>query len=193
MPGKFVFPGGRVEADDRRMPYIGELDPRTEGALVARVLRPTATLGRSLALAALRETYEETGLMLGQKVDAMPRGPREGPWSAFFEGRVLPDLGSIRYIGRAITPPRRPKRFDTRFFAMDREAVATEAAGFVGPDKELTELAWVTLAEARELDLPPITKVMLDELEQRIAEGFRSDLPVPFYYERQKRFRRELL
>jgi 8-oxo-dGTP pyrophosphatase MutT (NUDIX family) len=99
----------------------------------------------------------------------------------------------VQFVGRAITPPRRPKRFDTRFFAIDREAIALEDPGFVGPDKELVELAWVEVEEARQLDLPPITVVMLEELERRAEDGFGHDLPVPFYYERQKRFVRELL
>ena len=76
---------------------------------------------------------------------------------------------------------------------MDRDAVAAEKPGFVGPDKELVELAWVDLDEARKLDLPPITTVMLEELERRIEAGFGHDLPVPFYYEQRRRFVREVL
>jgi hypothetical protein len=52
-----------------------------------------------------------------------------------------------------------------------------------GPDAELVELVWVDLKAARDLDLPPITQIMLDELEHRTAQGFSHDLPVPFYYE----------
>lgn len=193
MPGKFVFPGGRLEPDDRRMPAEGRLHDRAEAALAANVVRPSAALGRALALAAIRETYEETGLMLGRRTTAMPRGPKEGPWSAFFGEGILPDLDPVRFVGRAITPPRRPKRFDTRFFAVDRRAVAAEHPGFVGPDKELVELAWVGLGEATRLDLPAITVVMLEELGRRLADGFGPDLPIPFYYERRKRFTRELL
>jgi 8-oxo-dGTP pyrophosphatase MutT (NUDIX family) len=94
---------------------------------------------------------------------------------------------------RAITPPGRPRRFDTRFFAVDRSSVAGEVEGVTGPECELCELAWVSLAEARELDLPRITHVMLEELNQRLAEGFGHDLPVPFYWFRHGRFVRELL
>ncbi len=193
MPGKYVFPGGSVEADDRRMPATGTIPARMGEALSARIARPAASRGRALAMAAIRETYEETGLMLGRVSASMPSGPAEGAWAAFFGEKVLPDLEPIRLVGRAITPPRRPKRFDTRFFAVDRDAIAAEKPGFVGPDKELVDLAWVDLEEARKLDLPPITTVMLEELERRIEAGFGHDLPVPFYYEQRRRFVREVL
>ncbi len=191
MPGKFVFPGGRIETDDRKMPALGGLEPPVEAALIARTVRPSQSRGRALALTAIRETYEETGLMIGRKPESMPAGPASGSWAPFFQKGILPDLGAVQFVGRAITPPRRPKRFDTRFFAIDREAIALEDPGFVGPDKELVELAWVEVEEAMKLDLPPITVVMLDELERRAEDGVGHDLPVPVYYERQKRFVRE--
>lgn len=193
MPGKFVFPGGRIEAADRRMPALGSLDAAVEAALLARTVRPSAGRGRALALTSIRETYEETGLMIGREAGAKAAAQATGSWAPFTERGILPDLGAVQFIGRAITPPRRPKRFDTRFFAIDRGAIAAEDAGFVGPDKELVELVWVDLQAARELDLPPITVVMLEELERRTEDGFGHDLPVPFYYERQRRFVRELL
>lgn len=193
MPGKYVFPGGRIEADDRRMPAANALDARVEEALLARTVRPSPRLGRALAMTAIRETYEETGIMLGARSEAMPAGPSDGPWAAFFARSVLPDLEPLRFVGRAITPPRRPKRFDTRFFAVDRTAICEEAPGFVGPDKELVDMVWVAIEEARALDLPPITVVMLEELEHRIAEGFGHALPVPFYREERRRFVREEL
>ena len=193
MPGKFVFPGGRLEGEDRRMPALGAFEAPVDAALIARTVRPSRSRGRALALTAIRETYEETGLFIGRRTDTMPAGPTAGVWAPFFEKRILPDLGAVQFIGRAITPPGRPKRFDTRFFAIDREAIAHEEPGFIGPDKELVELVWVEVEEAVKLDLPPITVVMLEELERRTEEGFGHDLPVPFYHERQKRFVRELL
>ena len=194
MPGKFVFPGGRIEAGDRSMTVAGALHPRAEQALMTRVSRPSASRSRALALAAIRETFEETGLLLGTKdyggPDSVPAGT---PWEAFREHGVFPDLEALHFIGRAITPPKRVKRFDTRFFAIDRTAIAHEVEGMVGPDSELVELAWVTVAEARKLDLPPITGVLLGELEARIAAGFSPQLPVPFFYQKRGHFVRELL
>ncbi len=193
MPGKFVFPGGRSEPGDRHMPRSGELAPRTEAALASRNVRAVQSRGRALALTAIRETYEETGLLVGRPVDAVPAVPAGDAWAAFATHGILPDLAELQLIGRAITPPGRPRRFDTRFFSADRETVARSAEGFVGPDKELVELVWVEFTAARQLDLPAITLVMIEELETRIANGFTHDLPVPFFYERHGRFRREEL
>ncbi len=193
MAGKFVFPGGRIEAGDRRMTTIGALHPRAEAALNTRVARPSVHRARALALAAIRETFEETGLLLGKKPDGPPERIPDGPWSAFREHGVVPDLGALHLVARAITPPRRARRFDTRFFAVDRSAIAGEVDGVVGPDAELIELVWVTLAEAPALDLPTITQVILEELQDRLDNGFSPDLPIPFYYERRGRFVRELL
>ena len=105
----------------------------------------------------------------------------------------LPDLESLHLVARAITPPGRPRRFDTRFFTIDRKAVAAEQPGIVTPTSELVELAWVSFAEARNLDLPRITRVVLDELELQIAGGFAPYLPIPFFYERSGKHVREVL
>lgn len=191
MPGKFVFPGGRIEPGDRRMLAAGMLDDRTDAALSARVVRPTSSRNRALALAAIRETYEETGVMLGSADYGAPEIEIDGPWGAFVEAGVYPELDMLQFVARAITPPRRPKRFDTRFFAVDREMAAREEPGFVGPDSELTELVWVPLSQARDLDLPTITHVVLDELDIRLEAGFDPMLPVPFYYEKRGAFVRE--
>lgn len=194
MGGKFVFPGGRIEPSDRLMPVAGALSQRAEDALVARVVRPSAMLGRTLALAAIRETYEETGLIVGTRDYGPPSSVPEGtPWRAFQEEGVLPDLERLHLIARAITPPGRPRRFDTRFFATDRRDVAAERPGIVGPDAELTELAWVKLDEARKLDLPRITRAVLDDLEAAAAAGFAPHWPIPFYFERHRKGQREVL
>jgi 8-oxo-dGTP pyrophosphatase MutT (NUDIX family) len=193
MPGMFVFPGGRIEAGDRRMVAAGALHPRAEAALNARTARPSTQRGRALALAAIRETFEETGLLLGTKDYGAPERVPDGPWTAFREHGVFPDLEALHLVARAITPPGRPRRFDTRFFAADRDAIAAEIEGATGPESELIELVWVSLAEAPELACPTITQVILEELHDRLAAGFSQDLPIPFYYERRGRFVRELL
>jgi 8-oxo-dGTP pyrophosphatase MutT (NUDIX family) len=191
MPGKFVFPGGRLEPTDRRMQTARPLDPRIERQLMRAVARPSGRHARALTLAAIRETCEETGLLLGQS--AREVAAPEGAWAAFADARVLPDLGAIHFVARAITPPRRTRRFDTRFFAADADAIAHRIEGVIGPDTELVELVWVPLADARALDLAAITAVVLQELAARIAAGLAHDLPVPFYRMQHRRFVRELL
>jgi 8-oxo-dGTP pyrophosphatase MutT (NUDIX family) len=181
LPGKFVFPGGGVDADDRRMAVGAPLDPRAEQKLMSHTRRPSAAKARALALAAIRETYEETGLFLGSKRGDAPKAP-PGPWSAFAEANIHPDLSSVHFIARAITPPRRARRYDTRFFTADASAIAHRVEGKVGPDAELTELIWVPLEGIKErVELLAITEIVLADLAGLLQAGFSHDLPVPFY------------
>jgi 8-oxo-dGTP pyrophosphatase MutT (NUDIX family) len=192
MPGKFVFPGGRIEALDRAMPAISELHPDTQKKLNERVASPSAEFARALALAAVRETAEETGLLLGLKREQPPQAPGD-IWTEFAKSKIHPDLGQIHFIARAITPPRRPRRFDTRFLTADASAIAHTIEGVVGPESELVELTWVPIEEATHLDMPTITGIVLEELLARVEAGMGRDLPVPFYFMNEKQFFRELL
>jgi 8-oxo-dGTP pyrophosphatase MutT (NUDIX family) len=192
MPGKFVFPGGRVEPLDHRMSSVSSVEPRVEARLLKGVRRPSRSRARGLMLAAIRETFEETGLVLGVKSPEPVRSPG-GPWDAFAQAGVAPDLGAVHFVARAITPPGRTKRFDTRFFAIDARAIAARHDGVVGPDTELTELVWLPIAEASRLDMPAITTAVLEELTARIAAGFSHDLPVPYYRVVHRRRTRDLL
>ena len=192
MPGKFVFPGGRIEPSDRLMAAFAPLQAGHIARLMQRVRRPSAVKAAAYALAAVRETYEETGLMLGSKAERGFETP-PGAWEAFAQAGVMPDLSAIHFIARAITPPKRPLRFDSRFFAADIAAVAHRADGLVGPDAEFVELVWLPINEARSLDMPGITAVVLEELTDRIAAGMSNDHPVPLYRMLHKRFVRETL
>jgi hypothetical protein len=174
MPGKFVFPGGRIEAGDFLMPAIQDLAEATAEKLGKHVTTK-AIKPRSLALAALRETFE-------------PKG-----WLEFVKHGFLPDLTMLQFIGRAITPPGRPKRFDSRFFAADAAHIAHQIEGVVSADTELVELVWCPIAEAVHLGIPVITAVILEELDKRIAAGFSQELPVPMFYEKNRRWIREEL
>lgn len=191
MPGKFVFPGGGVDPSDEHMPVARGLHTQAEARLLARFDQASPARARALALAAIRETCEETGLLLGTRGSAgeIP----DGPWAPFAMHSILPDLAAIHFVGRAVTPPRRPRRFDARFFTMDASAVAHRIDGVTGPDAELVELVWMPLSDARQLDMPAVTAVMLEELDSRIADGLGHDLPVPFYRMQGDSFLRELL
>jgi 8-oxo-dGTP pyrophosphatase MutT (NUDIX family) len=191
MPGKFVFPGGGIDPSDKRMPVARPLDKHAEARLMERFHKASPVRARALALAAIRETCEETGLLLGRSAQAVD--VPDGAWAPFAENKVLPDLGIIHFIGRAITPPRRPRRYDARFFTMDASAIAHRIEGVTGPDAELVELIWMPLTEAKQLDMPVVTSVMLEELDVRIADGLGHDLPVPFYRMVRRNILRELL
>ncbi len=192
MPGKFVFPGGRIEPLDRVMPAASELHPDMQKKLNERVGEPSAELARAFALAAVREMAEETGLLLGVKRDVSPEVPGE-IWADFAKACVHPDLGQIHFIARAVTPPRRPRRFDTRFFTADATSIAHKIEGVVGPESELVELTWVPIEEATRVDISTITGIVLEELAARVAAGMGHELPVPYYFMIERQFFRELL
>ena len=191
MPGKFVFPGGAIDSSDERMPVARPLDAAAEVRLIVRFDKASPVRARALALAAIRETCEETGLLLGTRAQAHDIPP--GPWEVFAQHGVLPDLSAIHFIGRAITPPGRPRRFDARFFTMDAGAIAHRIDGVTGPDAELVELIWMPIKDAERLDMPAVTSVMLEELDARIADGLGHDLPVPFYHTVRGNVMREML
>ncbi len=156
MPDKWVFPGGRVDPADSRDPVLSPLTPPVAEPL-ARAFPRRPALPRALGVAAVRETWEEAGLALG----------------ALREGGASPqaDLAALELIARAVTPPYRGKRFDTVFFAADADRLASrERAGGSG---ELAELAWFTLEETGRLDLPAITRVVLGQLAERLADPGR--------------------
>jgi len=181
LPGSFVFPGGGVDAADRLMPVGARLDPRAEAKLMLHMRRPSAAKAQGLALAAIRETFEETGLLLGTRRDSAPAAPA-GPWTAFAEANIHPDLSTVHFIARAITPPRRKRRYDTRFFTADATAIAHKIEGKVGPDAELVELVWLPLDGIKgKIELLAITEIVLQDLHKQIEAGFSHDLPVPFY------------
>jgi 8-oxo-dGTP pyrophosphatase MutT (NUDIX family) len=191
MPGKFVFPGGRTDPADSRIPIAAALHPKQEAKLIIGPGRTSAARARAIALSAIRETYEEAGLLIGRKGAFATARP---DWQGFVEHGVRPSLDMLRFIARAITPPNRVRRFDTRFFSAWRDDVAVELPGG-GPTNELEELVWLPLAKAREADIPDITRMILDELEQRLAHDplLRPDGPVPFYRLVRNRFTREIL
>ena len=174
MPDKWVFPGGRVDLCDYRGAAARELDTDVARALARTVSAARAALPRALAMAAVRETFEETGLLLGQPVAGIARG--RGAWRDFRAAGVLPDLAPLRFVARAITPPGRTRRFDARFFVSDAAALVSLDPG--SGSGELDELAWFDWDAALNLDLPSITRAVLHEVAARESEPGR---PIPFH------------
>jgi len=178
MPDMFVFPGGKVDPGDSRLKPPHDLHP----AVMARLSqdRPESR-ARALAMAAIRETWEETGLILGE-----PHTPtlstRSPQWRRFLQFDINPRLDALHLVARAITPPYRKKRFDARFFMGDADLIQGEVHEAPEGSGELLKLHWVTLEQARTLKLPNITRVVLDEVERRLKEGQRPEDKGPFYY-----------
>lgn len=162
MPHKWVFPGGRIERGDYHHPVAGELpDPVADAlAATARLSRQDGRkLARALAVAAIRETFEETGLML-----ARPAAPCHSRRNLFGIPDLQPDLSGVGYMARAITPPSLPRRYDARFLVADASSLVS-----LDPtdSHELSDLDWFTLDDARKLDLARVTRRALHVLEEK--------------------------
>ncbi len=164
MPSKFVFPGGAVDPGDARVPLAGKVGSvcssrLAEGAAAERV--------HALQAAAVREVWEESGLLLGSPGEWA--GPVPADWHAFSATGHLPCAAAFRYVFRAITPVGPPRRFDARFFLVDVSAVAGDPDDFSRASEELSQLQWIALDETGGLDLPLITEVVLGEVARVLA------------------------
>jgi 8-oxo-dGTP pyrophosphatase MutT (NUDIX family) len=156
MPNMYVFPGGRIDPADAKAPVLRDLAPD----VAARLGRQA----RAIGVAAIRETHEETGLVLGREVD----------------GRVEADLSGLDVLARAITPPDSPIRFHARFLV----ARAEGATGTLGGSGELVELGFRPLDEALRLPLADITEFILQDLAR---DGIGRRPTVKLYSYRRNR------
>lgn len=161
MPDKWVFPGGRIDRADYHAPILRDLSAETAAELAASVRlarQQGPKLARALAVTAVRETFEETGLILGDAAG----------------GRLQADLSGLHYLARAITPPDRHKRFDARFLLADAEALQSLTPS---DSRELGDLDWFPLATSRTLDLPRITRAVLDVVEAHLDGRAPAERP----------------
>lgn len=162
MPNKYVFPGGAVDPSDALV------TPRSINDVCAARLSNDVDGARAcydanaFLAAAIREVWEETGQIIGS-AEARPASYPDN-WQAFFERGYVPDARHLRFVFRAITPPGRPRRFDARFLMMDARHLASDPDDFSTAEDELSHLHWVGLDEARNLNLPFITEVVLAEI-----------------------------
>jgi 8-oxo-dGTP pyrophosphatase MutT (NUDIX family) len=178
-PGAYVFPGGSVDPRDadEQVAWAGP-----DAAEWGRIFDAPPSLARALVCAAVRETFEESGVLLaGESADSVVADTTSNEWEADRQalldrsmslaellarrGLVLrADL--LRPWSRWITPVIEPRRFDTRFFAA--ALPAGQRTRDVGG--EASEVAWVqpgdALAAGRrgEIRLFPPTAVTLSEL-----------------------------
>ena len=151
MPSKYVFPGGGVdEADHAGDLPAGWIAPVCAARLALDSLVPT----HALIAAAQRELSEETGLCL----------------------QPNPEM-TFTFVFRAITPPGRSRRFDARFFLAQAKAAQGDHDGFTAASGELSHLHWIGLAEARALDLPFITEVVLAEVTALLSGTPQTGVP----------------
>jgi 8-oxo-dGTP pyrophosphatase MutT (NUDIX family) len=193
MPNKFVFPGGRLDPDDVRTKVKSDLHPLVHEKLLKRMRgRASPARARGLAIAALRETYEETGLFFGTMPAASARGHED--WANIISATDL-DLSALRFFARAITPPGRTRRFDSRFFVANARHIGNlDNPGHPGSG-ELLKPHWFSFTEALELDLPTITRDVLKRLQPLMEKQpeLDPDQEISFQYFRGKSWREEML
>ena len=179
MASKYVFPGGAVDPEDAAIRLSQPPDALTMSRLAAEPRAGSKATPDALAAAALRELAEETGLLTGSP------GPAPQGWDHYAEAGLAPDASALIYMFRAITPPGRTRRFDARFLLLDAEMLHGDRHDFSNACDELSHLHWVPLTEARALDLPFITEVVLAELAALIRAAGDGPLvqpaSVPFF------------
>ncbi len=162
MPHVYVFPGGRLDAADRQLQVRHKLPDLDLARLGNSVDSATA---QALALTAIRETFEETGLRIAHRT---PNAQTDvDGWTSFHRGGFEPAVDQLSYFARAITPPGSKRRFDARFFLVD----ASFAHGHLRGNGELEDLRWVELARIDELKTAPVTSLVLELLKCRLGPG----------------------
>jgi 8-oxo-dGTP pyrophosphatase MutT (NUDIX family) len=147
MPGVWVFPGGAVDRGDNR-PWRVE----SGGAnLPPRLLRS--------ARAALRETWEEVGVLVGRHGAASATRPTALTEieAAYAEAGITASFDALTYVGRAITPTPVFRRFNTRFFVADGSDVVGEPAS----SDELEDVGWHPIARRPLVPFRDVTQFML--------------------------------
>jgi len=182
MPSKYVFPGGALDAEDADVPLAAPLAPASAHCLA---IDAPKGIGHALAVAAIRELWEETGLILG--APGAWEGEVPAGWEGFAATGHRPSATGLRFVFRAITPPGRPRRFDARFFLVDGAQIASDPDDLSRACDELSHLHWVPLAEARALALPFITEVVLTEVQALLTFADPEPTTIPFFDNRGPR------
>jgi len=170
MPDKWVFPGGRVDRTDALAPAASELSVEIE----AQIRQSAKRAPRAFALAAVRETFEETGLVVGRACAAADKAP--AGWGEYCACGAAPELEKFALVGRAITPPYRPRRFDAHFFMAEADDVLLDDRP-IGGGPELLHTEWFSLDAAMALDLPNVTRLVLGEVRARLSGAAQA----PFF------------
>ena len=175
MPNKFVFPGGAVDAGDSDITLGTPLPDLCH----ERLKEDSSTdMPDTLAIAAIRELFEETGQILGHKEPWTSEVPED--WKDFAASGHTPSAAGLQFVFRALTPPGRTRRFDARFFLVDADELTTDPDDFSAASDELSHLQWVALDDARSFDMPFITEVVLSEIQARAADRNPPE-SVPFF------------
>ena len=160
LPDIYVVPGGRVDpGDNGASGFTESLHPAVEASLLSGGSRRPAL---AFPRAALRETLEETGLLVGAAGTAGD-GADLPVWRAYRDAGLAPDFAGFDFICRAITPVTSHRRYNTRFFLAD----GARAVGSVTGDGELEDLAWRPVSALSGLNIVDVTEYVLKEALRR--------------------------
>ena len=172
LPGYYVFPGGIVDPEDALAKPASVL---AESAIAHMSVKGRPRRAQTIAMACVRETFEETGLALCRKADV---GPVAGPgWEALRARHLAPDLAALTYVGRAITPNTQRYRYHARFFSASQNAVH----GDIQPDGELEDILWLTVDQALKLKSLSVTSYMLQRAVNDAEQPARDDCVKPLF------------
>jgi 8-oxo-dGTP pyrophosphatase MutT (NUDIX family) len=178
LPGRYVFPGGAVEPGDSRARPASKLHVDMVDLMA---VGGQETRARSLAMAAVRETFEETGLLLTEPGDV--GSVQSATWAAMRGHGVAPALHRLIYVGRAITPVPSPIRFHARFFVAD----ARHAGGELGGDSELEDLHWCSVNELVRLPAIEVQSFMLGHAVAALTRKDAETTSKPLFTQRAGR------
>ena len=152
LPDIYVVPGGRVDAEDLLPSGFPEpVHPTVAGNLAVGCRRPPIAFLRT----ALRETHEETGLLVSRPAasPAAGTGAGVGVWGAYGAAGLAPAFGGLDFVLRAITPRESRRRFNTRFFLAD----GSQAMGDLKSNGELLDLGWRPVGTLDQLNIVDVT------------------------------------
>lgn len=158
-PGVYVFPGGIIEREDYLVKPAKQLAKKSTAMMAVANSRSKAN---GLAMGAIREAYEEVGLILGEKGDV--GNANNITWKHFKKLNISPNLKLLDYLGRAITPSIQPIRFHARFFSVDFEKMRGSIVG----DGELEDIRWVKLDQSENLEMMLVQKMFMEILDKRL-------------------------
>lgn len=193
MPGALVFPGGAVDKKDAHVPVSSQLHGDTCKQLMRHITPRAGKLAaKALAVAAVRELAEETGLLIGHKSTGIEpsRLPPE-----FAAQQFLPDISGLRLLARAVTPPGLSRRYDTWFFIAKASLINWRPKGGFAPSGELEKLRWIKPRDAINENTREITRVIMVELMNRLDHDphLSNICSVPYYAARHGVFTRTIM
>lgn len=171
MPGVHVFPGGAIDPPDR-IAWSIESGTDALGHKLARCAR-----------AALRETWEEAGVLVGRPAPSRPTPPATRTIErAYISQGVVAAMDLLTYVGRAITPSHSRRRFNTRFFLSDGANVVGEPAA----SEELEDVRWYPIGQHPLESFRDVTRFMLARALALRSGTATGEVPL-FYWAKNAR------